>query len=186
MCPPRRMFLDAKSLGPKQPRHHPPIMTPGGEKRMLNMCLTDDGARPKHLPLSSHPIALLTPITTTKMNETGTRRYIATMGPATRRTSVGHAKRAHYRSTYQTNNQDLHYRTDLDDRNWSDRELDALAEAVDTYGDMHAWGKISREVGTKSRLDCRRRWEQYGRSRAQEPLEVDEPVYGRRAKSSLD
>ena len=150
------------------------------------MALTEDGSRPKHLPLSSNPIALLAPVETTKLSETGSRRYIATMGPSRRRTSVGQAKRSHYRSTYQANNQDLYFRTDLDDRHWSDRELDMLANAVDNYGDMHAWNKIAHEVGTKSKLDCRRRWEQYGRSRHQEPLPVDEPLYGRRAKSSMD
>jgi hypothetical protein len=158
------MFLEAKQPKGRRQHGHAPIMTPGGEKKLLSSVLDENGS-PSRLPLSSHPIVLLAPVDSTSLSATGTRRYVPSMGPSTRRTSVGLERKSRYRSTYQSNNRDLHFRRE-EDQSWSEHELQKLQAAVDEFGDLHAWSRIARDVGTKTRLDCRMRWEKHGRSQS--------------------
>jgi hypothetical protein len=165
-------FLEAqgREVHRRPSRRSPPLMTPAGDKRLLTTIRDAEGtlgAAP--LPLSNHPIALMAPVESTSLSATGTRRYIPSLGPSTRRVSIQGARRSRYQSTYQVSNRDLRFRRDLETRTWTDGELDALHAAVDEYGDMHAWHRVAAvvgEVGSKSVLDCRHRWERFGRSRA--------------------
>ena len=126
------------------------------------------------LPLAYSPNGgqLLAAVDSTQLSETGTRRYLPTVGraagPVFGRRSVGRV--AHYKtdlwgtSTYQKANQDLRYSRN---RAWTDEETRRLNEAVEQFGAEHAWQRIAIEVGdNRAAGDCRRHWEDAWRSKS--------------------
>ncbi len=162
----RSDLLDAHGARGKQPLQAP-VRTPAGEKRMLNNYRGE-------LPLAYSPNGgqLLAAVDSTQLSETGTRRYLPTVGraagPVFGRRSVGRV--AHYKtdlwgtSTYQKANQDLSYSRS---RAWTDEETRRLNEAVEQFGAEHAWQRIAIEVGdNRAAGDCRRHWEDARRSKS--------------------
>ena len=163
---PRSDLLDAHGARGKQPQM-PPVRTPAGEKRMLSNYQGE-------LPLAYSPNGgqLLAAVDSTQLSDTGTRRYLPTVGraggPAFGRRSVGGVN--HYKrdlwgtSTYQKANQDLSYSRS---RPWTDEETQRLNAAVENFGSTHAWQRIAIEVGAhRAAGDCRRHWEDAQRSKS--------------------
>lgn len=162
----RSDLLDSQGARGKQPQM-PPVRTPAGEKRMLSNYQGE-------LPLAYSPNGgqLLAAVDSTQLSDTGTRRYLPTVGraggPAFGRRSVGGVN--HYKrdlwgtSTYQKANQDLSYSRS---RPWTDEETQRLNAAVENFGSAHAWQRIAIEVGEhRAAGDCRRHWEDAQRSKS--------------------
>jgi len=150
--------LDAKGARRRR-RELPPCRTPVGEKRMLSNWQGE-------LPLAHTPIGhqFLAPIDSTNLSDTGTRRYIPSVGPSTRRSSVGHRKKAHYQSTAMRAQNDYIFQ---EAQPWSEEQTSRLNDAVEVYGSASSWQRVSMEVGGgKGAYDCRRQWEDQRRSRS--------------------
>ena len=128
------------------------------------------------LPLAYSPNGqqLMAAVDSTQLSDTGTRRYMPTVGratgaPAFGRRSVGGGT-AHYKkdlwgtSTYQKANQDLSYSTA---KPWTDEQTGKLNAAVENFGQISAWSRIALEVGDhRAAGECRRHWEDARRSKS--------------------
>ena len=191
-----RQFLDACSRRIR----FPPVLDTrlGGRKKPELRGSRSLNANQIRRPLpSEHPPAVMAPASSPNMNamvsnqsqEQGSYRretsnYQPSLGPSKRQLGVSKPKirNVAYRSTYEDGNRHLKFRHDLDTRRWSEQELRALHDAVDTYGDFKAWHRIASAVGTKSILECRHRWEKHGRDMRQAKAS---DVFVRRSSSSL-
>lgn len=162
----RSDLLDSQGARGKQPAH-PPVRTPAGEKRMLS---NHQGLLP--LAYSPNGGQLCAAVDSTQLSETGTRRYLPTIGrtghPVFGRRSVGGV--GHYKkdlwgtSTYAKANQDLNF---SQSRPWSDEQTEQLNAAVEDFGSTNAWQRIAIEVGdNRAAGECRRRWEDARRSKS--------------------